>query len=113
MAIGSLRILDHQHIALQCTLGLVQCHEALAGLRILNDDLSAFDLIDIEGVDRLSVFQHDEVRDIDDVVDGTHPRVHQSLLEPPRGLLHLHVRDDSGNIALAAFRIFDLYGDVI
>ena len=64
-------------------------------------------------MDGLAVFQHDEVRDIDDVVDRAHAGLHQVLLHPPGGLLHLDVLDDSAGEPLAEIRAPDLDADII
>ena len=110
---ASLRILDHEHVAFHGPFVLIEGDELLAGLRVLYDDLVAVNLLDIEGVHRLAVLKHDEVGKVYDIVDRTHACVHQALLQPPRRLLDHDVRDDPGNIALAALRIFDFYGDVV
>ena len=60
-------------------------------LCILNDDLAVFYLIDIKCVERLTIFQHNKVCNIYDVVDRTHACIHQSLLQPPRRLLHFNI----------------------
>ena len=64
-------------------------------------------------MDGLAVFQHDEVRNIYDVVDGAHAGHHQVFLHPPGRLLHLDVLDDAAAVTLAQVGALDLHLDVV
>ena len=106
------RVVDHQHCIIQGSFGTVEGHEFFAVTRGIDDDPPARETFNVKGVQRLPVFEHDEVGDVDDIVDRPHPRVDQSSLQPPWGILHLDVLDDSGNIS-SAERGLDFNLDIV
>ena len=62
----------------------------------------------IEGVQRLAPFQHDEVGDVDDVVDRPHAGVGQPALHPAGGRADLDVADQGRGIAGGQLGVFDI-----
>ena len=74
------RVVDHQHCIIQGSFGTVEGHEFFAVTRGIDDDPPARETFNVKGVQRLPVFEHDEVGDVDDIVDRPHPRVDQSSL---------------------------------
>ena len=109
---GFFSVLDHQHVRGQGSLGSVQRGEYFAVFCRIHHDLVTCDAVDIEGVKRLAVFQHDEVGNIHDVIDRTHTCMDQPSLEPPRGIADFYILNDSGCIPLAE-RGFHLDADVV
>ena len=67
----------------------------------------------IERMHRLSVFQHDIVRDIDDIVDRPHAGCAQFHAQPKRRGLDLHVFDHARAVTEAFLRILDRNIDII
>ncbi len=102
-------VVDHQHLVVQRSFGTVKGDKFFTVVCRVDNNLFAGKAFDVKRVHRLTVFEHDEVGDIDDIVDRTHARVDQSSLQPPRGILHLDVLDDSGHVSSAERRLdFDL-----
>ena len=62
-------------------------------------DLPALDAGEVEGVHGLAVLEHDIVCDIDDVVDGTHARVADTLAHPGGRRGDLHVAHHAAGVA--------------
>ena len=60
---------NHEVACVYRTLYAIEGYEFIALVRITNVDLVTFDLVGIEGMERLSALVQDEVRDIDDVVN--------------------------------------------
>src|SRR5262249_33965118 len=60
---------DQQVLAVHRTIDAVQGGQLLALSRPTDDDFAAAQLVVVEGVDRVAPLQHDEVGDVDDVVD--------------------------------------------
>ena len=66
-------------------------------------------LLDVKGMERLTVFQHYEVGEVYDVVDRSHACIHESLLQPPRRLLHNNIRYDSCHVSSAVLLVSDFH----
>ena len=62
----------------------------------------------VEGVHRLAVLEHDVVRDVDDVVDGTDAAGAEPLSHPAGRRCHADVFDDGAGIAVALVGGFDV-----
>ena len=73
---------DDKHVGLELTDAAVERGERLVLARAADDDLAALDIAIIEGVHRLAVFDHDIVRDVDDVVDRSDAGGAQPLPHP-------------------------------
>ena len=67
----------------------------------------------IERMHRLSVFQHDIVRDIDNIVNRTHAGCAQSHAQPKRRGRNFHVFDHARAVTEAFFRILNRNIDII
>jgi len=102
---GALCIGDDQHVRRQLPLLSVQRDNALAGARPARFDAPFGHLCRVEGVQRLAVFQHDEVGHIDHVVDRADARRHQAVLQPLGGRPDAHAPDVSGRVMRAQIRI--------
>ena len=63
---------------------MIERFQRLAGPRAPHDDAPVRQAVGVEGVQRLAVFEHDVVRDIDDRVDRPHPGREQPPLHPGR-----------------------------
>ena len=100
-----LGIIDHEHIFFQRPFLPIQCGELAACLGGIYDDLAAGKASDVVSMHRLPVFHHNEIGNVHHIVDRTHPCRHQSLLQPPGGLLDLDVFDDSGGKPSAQIRL--------
>ena len=73
----------------------------------------AFQLVQVEGVQRLAEQEQDVVRHVDDVVDGALSDGSEALDHPVRRRAHLHAADDAGGIARAAHGVLDGHVDVV
>ncbi|MNC49599.1 hypothetical protein D3C75_987880 [compost metagenome] len=60
---------------------------------------------------RLSVLQHDIVGNVDNVIDRTHSRSHQAVLNPERGWGGLHPGNVAHRIMLTVIFILNLDRD--
>ena len=88
---GLFLVADHQHIFIQLPLLAVQCHKFFSGCRPADNDLTARNGIQIVGVHGLSVFFHDVVSDIHQIVDGPNAVGSQASLHPLRRRTDLDV----------------------
>ena len=86
-------ISDHEVASIHLALYAVESNEFLALACIAHMDLVAFDLVSIEGMERLTHFVQHEVRDIDDVVNRTKTDSQQAVFEPLRRFFHFHTFD--------------------
>ena len=78
-------VADAEHIRRELALVAVERLDGLALMRGAHDDVAALDAAEVERVHRLAVFEHDVVRDIDDIVDRAHAARAQALAHPARG----------------------------
>jgi len=62
----------------------------------------------VKGVQRLAPLEHDIIGNVDDVVDGPHPRQEQTTLHPLRGGANRHAGDEGCAIARTQVGIGDL-----
>jgi hypothetical protein len=67
----------------------------------------------IKGVHRLAVLEHDEVGDVDKVVDRPHARGAEPFPHPPRRRGDLDIFDHAGDVAAAELRIPNLHGEQV
>ena len=104
---------DDQHLLAQGSVHAVQCLDGLAGAGVADNDLVALDILDVKGVHRLAVLEHDVVGDVDDVVDRAHAAGAQTLAHPARGRADLDIFDDSGHIALAELLVLHLNREIV
>ena len=99
---------DHQHLAVQRAGDAVEGHQRLPRRRAAHDEPVAGDAVVIKGVHRLPEFEHDIVRDVDDVVDRPDARGFQPPLDVGGGRPDAHALDHPGRETGTAFRIRDL-----
>ena len=102
---------DHEHLAVERALDLVQGDDLLALLRPPHDERAAADLGGVEGVQGLAPAEHHVVRHVDDVADRPHAGVREARLEPRRRVGGLHPADDARAVARAEVGVDDLDGD--
>ena len=96
-----LRVVNHQHSVIQRSFVTVKRNELFAfGCRV-NDNLMSCETFDVKSMHRLTVFEHYEVRNVNNIVDRSHSCMNQSSLQPPRRVFHLNVLHDSCNISPA------------
>ena len=100
---------DYQHAGIELSDSAVQRRQLLARLRPPHDDLSAADIPIVKRVHRLSVFQHDIVCDINNVVDRTDAHGAQAFPHPFGRRGNFDIPDHAGSIAGAQFRIRRLH----
>ena len=103
---GLFGIGNDQHLRGELPHGAIQGGDGLARGGIAYHDLAVLDILEIEGVHGLAVFQHDIVGDIDDVIDGADTAGTQALLQPAGRGRYLDIADDGRHIALAELGIF-------
>ena len=87
----------------------VQCDELVTIVGTFNDDMLAMDRIQIVGMHRLTVFFHNIVCNIDQIIDRTDADRGQAFLHPLRGWTDLDILYNSGYITRA--EIICLYGN--
>ena len=102
-----LGVRDHEVALLQLALDPVERLDHLRGPRTPDDDLSARERLDVEGVERVPQCEHDVVRRVDDVRDRAHARVEQARLQPDRRLADLHVAEEPPDVAGTALEVVD------
>ena len=98
---GLFRVADAEHGGGQLALGAVESLDGLALSGAAHMDLAALDAGEVKGVHGLAVLEHDVVGDVDDVVDGAHAGVADTLAHPGGGRGDLHVFDHAGGVAHA------------
>ena len=103
---GIFRVGDDQHIPRQGMLLIVQRFHDLAFMSAADNDLMTLDIAQIIRVHRLSGFQHNEVGDIDDVVDAADTGASQALLHPFGRRADPEVLNHAADIAGAEVKIF-------
>ena len=77
-------ITDSQHRIIHLMTLAVQCHKFLTIDEATNHDLMIFNRIQVIGMHRLSIFFHDIVRNINDIVDRTDAIGRETALHPFR-----------------------------
>ena len=108
---GLVLVADAEHIRRQLALVAVERLDGLALARGAHDDVAAFDAAEVKGVHRLAVFEHHIVRDIDDVVDGAHAAVAQSLAHPAWRRSDLDVFHHARGVARAEVAVLNVNVD--
>ena len=103
---GLFGIGDDQHFGGKLPHGAVQRGDGLTGGGIADDDLTVLDILEVKGVHGLTVFQHDVVGDIHDIIDGADAAGTQAFPQPAGRRLHLDIADDCRHIAPAQLGIF-------
>ena len=77
-----LRVGDDEIFGMQVPLHTVQRGQFLPGSGAAHDNRRVLDRIQVKGVQRLVVLQHDEVGDVHHVADGTQAGPCQPVLQP-------------------------------
>ena len=107
------RITDAEHVSCQFTVGSVQCRDGLAFFCKTDMDLAIFYTGEIKSMHRLAIFHHDIVRNINNVVDGSHPAGTDPLSEPFGRGADLNIAYHPAGVAFAQFRFVNDDGCVI
>ncbi len=105
---GLVLVADAEHVRREPALVAVERLDGLALARGAHDDVSALDAAEVKGVHRLAVFEHDVVRDIDDVVDRAHAAVAKPLAHPARGWRDLDVFHHARGVARAEAAVLNV-----
>ncbi len=98
---GIVSVGDDQMLGCELTLDVIQSNQCLAGFGPAYDDGVIFETVIVKGVQRLVVFQHDVVSNVDHVADGAEPRLGEPVLQPLGGRTNLDAGDEAGGISLA------------
>ena len=85
---------DDQHLGGQLVRLVVDRRQRLARAAPADDDLAAFEAVEVVGVQRLAALEHDVVGHVDDVADRPDAQRLEPLAEPPGALADRHARDD-------------------
>ena len=105
---GPRRIGDHEPLRVEVPALSVEGGEGLPRARPARRDAVAAHGVVVEGVDRLSRFEHHMVRDVHQVVDRPHPGGGQPLLHPAGRRAEFDILDQRQREAAAEIRILDL-----
>ena len=103
-----LGVRDHQRLAVQRAGDAIEGHQRLTRRGPADDEPVGGDPVVIKRVHRLPEFEHDIVRDVDDVVDRPDARGLQPPLDLVGGRPDAHALDHPGREPGAALRIRDL-----
>ncbi len=103
----TLCIVDHQNVVIQLSFLIVQCGKGIPVRCAFHNDLSAVNGVEIIGVHRLAVFHHDEIRDVDQIVDRTDSVIGKSALHPAGARCQLDIGADGCHIPAAKICILD------
>jgi len=104
---GALGVGDHQVGRLELPLDAVQGANRLSRNGPADDDLSALQRGQVEGVQRVAEREHDVVGHVHDVGDRAHPGVEQPRLEPDRRGAERHVAEEPADVARAPHEVLD------
>ena len=102
-----LLIAYHKVACVEGAFHAVECDELGALRQALHDDVAAGNLVGVEGVQRLAHLHHNEVGDVDHIVDGAQPHGAQTVLQPLGALPYLHVAQRDAGIARAEVGLLD------
>ena len=100
-------IADDQVIGGKRALLLIKGGEQLALACPADDDPAPVQPVAVEGVQRVAELHHDQVGDVDHVVDGTHPDGIQPLDKPSRRRCDRAADDIAGGVAGAEVGVLD------
>ena len=92
---------------------VIQSGEVLAIFSVTNDDLSTLYVAKVKCVHGMTGFQHDVVRDVYDVIDGTHTGGTQTLLHPVGRFLNTQILNNATHIARTQVIVIYADGDVV
>ena len=107
---GLFAVGNDEHIGFEISFLIVERHELFFVACGSDLDVLAVKTSVVEGVHRLTVFEHDVVRDIYDIIDGTNARCAKSHTEPKRRGCDLYVLYDTRAVTEAFFCVMD--GDI-
>ena len=110
---GLIFVGDDQHTGFQVAHIAVQRGQGLAVLGFPHHDLAGRNIAVIKGVHGLTVFQHDVVGDVHDVIDGTHAVGAQTAAQPLGGGGDLYVGNHPGGVAVAQLRCGDVHVQMV
>ena len=101
---------DDQHLGSEHALLAVERREFFSRDGATNDDLSAAKFTRVEGVQRLTGFEHHIVADVDDVIDRTEADGGEARLEPRGARANLNAGNNVCGVEWAVFRTVDADG---
>ena len=105
---GVLCVGDDEHGRLKGAFCAVERFQRLIGTGGAHDDGVVAHLTEVESVEGLTVFQHDIVGDVHDVVDGAQACLFECVLHPTWGLGDLGAVYERGGVAEAEVGVCDL-----
>ena len=91
----------------------VEGGDAFAVLCAADDDMVVFNVAAIKGMHGLTGFQHYEVCNVDNVVDGSHTCGLKAALHPVGRLFNAEISNNAAVIAVAKVIVLNVYLDVI
>ena len=92
---------------------MIDRYKQFACFGLTYDDLTATNLLQIEGVHRLTALQHHIIRDVHNVVDALNSHCCQTLDEPTGAGANMNPSDHSGQIEWAALGRTDLNSNAL
>ena len=101
---------DDQHLGSEHALLAVERREFFSRDGATNDDLSAAKFTRVEGVQRMTGFEHHIVADVDDVIDRTEADGGEARLEPRGARANLNAGNNVCGVEWAVFRTVDADG---
>ena len=104
---GARGVGNDAHAGLERVGLVVDGYQRLAGTRFAHDDLAAFELRQVEGVQRLPAFHQHVVGNVDHVVDRRNADRGQAVGQPGRARLDAHAANHPRRIAAAERRAVD------
>ena len=104
------RVGDDQHGGIEPVFAAIERPHRFPVLRASDDDAMVGDPVEVEGVHRLTEFEHHVVRDVDDVADGADSGVAEPPPHPVRRGADVDALHDAGAVAHAEVRRFDRDG---
>ena len=110
---GLLGVGDDQHVGGEGVLFAVEGLHRLALVGPADDDPAAADIPHIIGVHRLAGLQHDEVGDVDDVVDAADPGRAEAFLHPLGRRADPEVFDHPADVPRAEVKVLHLDRDFV
>ena len=110
---GARAVAYREHVAVQYPVFFVQGSELFPVFGAPYVDMSSGQAVVVEGMERLAVFEHNVIADVDDIVYRPLSGRDEPFLQPRRGFGNLDVGDERGAIAGTKFLVLYLYGHFI
>src|SRR5690606_20665249 len=84
-------VANHQVVGLQATFLAVEGYKRSALRKRFYHHFAALNRVDVEGVQRLAELVTNEIRNVDNIVDGREAYGAEAVLQPDRRFLHRNV----------------------